>query len=54
LNLIGDFKFTPFEQGEGNKHFHLQKLTRLPSALKESVDWFIKNYDNARTGNVKA
>jgi len=37
LNLIGDFKFTPFEQ-----------------ALRETVDWFIKNYDNARIGKVKA
>jgi len=36
LNLIGGFKFTPFEQ-----------------ALKGTVDWFVKNYNNARIGDVR-
>jgi N-acetylmuramoyl-L-alanine amidase len=35
-----------------NAH-HLLRLTRLPSALKETVDWFVKNYHNARIGDVK-
>ncbi|KAL6300948.1 hypothetical protein BKA93DRAFT_828649 [Sparassis latifolia] len=32
LSLIGEFKFTPFEE-----------------ALEESVSWFVRNYENART-----
>ena len=32
----------------------LRWLTGFPLALKETVDWFLKNYKNARIGNVKA
>lgn len=30
------------------------RLTRFLSALEETVDWFLKNYHNARIGNVGA
>ena len=31
----------------------LQRLTRLFLALEGTVDWFVKNYHNARIGDVK-
>jgi hypothetical protein len=53
LSLIGDFKFTPFDEGEAAKCTPLAVADEVIPALKESVDWFVKNYHNARIGNPK-
>jgi len=38
---------------ETSKYNEEFKFTPLEQGLKETVDWFIKNYDNARIGKVK-
>jgi len=53
LTLIGGFQFTPFEQGKRLCHFQVPE-PHYSSALDITVDWFLKNYDAARTGNVKS
>ena len=39
------------ESSKDNEEF---KFTPFEQGLKESVDWFIENYDQARTGPVPA
>ena len=39
------------ETSKDNEEF---KFTPFEQGLKESVDWFIENYDQARTGPVPA
>jgi hypothetical protein len=39
------------ETGNDNEEF---KFTPFEQGLKESVDWFIENYHQARTGPVPA
>jgi GDP-L-fucose synthase len=59
--LFPDFEFTPFEEGESALHgsnclcFLMMMgdgltifLNFLHTALQESVDWFVENYDSAR------
>ncbi|CAG8433789.1 11371_t:CDS:2 [Diversispora eburnea] len=64
LNFEGDYTFdTTKADGQYKKTASNEKLLKyLPDfkftpfeiAIKESADWFIENYDNARTGNGKA
>ncbi|KAF8830266.1 hypothetical protein HHX47_DHR2000716 [Lentinula edodes] len=54
LSLIGDFKFTPFEEGMRTIFICLNGsvIYVVLLALNESVKWFLENYNNARIGNV--
>lgn len=52
MKYIPDFEFTPFDDGKSNKFVEwIQAHTNLflnYSAIKESVDWFVENYDTLR------
>lgn len=54
LSLIGDFKFTPFEQGNVALHKRGLVILKLMLALDETVKWFLENFDTARTGKNKS
>lgn len=53
--LIGEFEFTPFDKGKftfGRAGFQLLTSRFTLPALQDTVQWFLKNYNNARIGNV--
>lgn len=60
LSLIGSFEFTPFEEGvfcriiEWSTYVLSVDLNFGRTALQQSVEWFMANYDTARTGKQKA
>jgi hypothetical protein len=48
---MGGFEFTPFEKGLNTSSTTAWHLP-YPSALDESVQWFLENYNSgARIGN---
>ena len=44
------FQFTPFEQGESPFMMRRGRESDRYEALGETVQWFLQNYENARTG----
>ena len=53
LNLIGEFQFTPFEEGTSSfMGAYWLLMVVWCSALDTTVNWFIENYEEARTGNL--
>ena len=52
LSLLPNFRFTAFEEGmvSSPASFTLDLDDCLFAGLQESVQWFLNNYDKARTG----